>query len=46
MNFEEFRSDLEKNLKGRVSFEIQECHYHGYHFGSGLLVLRLSGYNF
>lgn len=46
MNLEDFKENIEISLRGISNYEIQEYHYYGYAFGSGIYVIRLAGYNF
>ena len=46
MNFEEFKSLLEKEVSSIKKFELLEYQYHPYSFGSGILVYRIGGRNF
>tara|TARA_R110000868_G_scaffold101747_1_gene280142 strand:+ start:71 stop:358 length:288 start_codon:yes stop_codon:yes gene_type:complete len=43
MNFEEFRTELEIELKTLIKFELQEFSYHPYSFGDGFLGYRING---
>lgn len=43
MNFEDFRTQLETELRTVVKFELQEFIYQPHAFGSGLLGYRING---
>ncbi|WP_421764893.1 hypothetical protein [Ekhidna sp.] len=46
MNFEEFRSHLEKELIDKIQFELQEYCYQPPSFGYGHLSYRIRGTNY
>ena len=45
MNFEDFRTNIERKLSSIDEFELQEFHYIPYSFGNGILAYRIKGRN-
>ena len=43
MNFEDFRSDIEKKLDSIVKYELQEFRFEPLNFGSGILSYKIKG---
>lgn len=43
MNFQDFKIEIENNLRNKIEFELIEFHYLGYAFGNGHLVYSIKG---